>query len=86
MIRQLDAMEAGAALIRIFEQGVASGAISVEDMFDTGHNQRSYLIQSYARDIGNGKTVMMCETEVLIWRKRWRIAANATRRAISPLH
>jgi hypothetical protein len=81
MIRQLDAMEAGAALIRIFEQGVASGAISMEDMFDidTGHNQRS-------RDMGNGKTVMMCETEVLIWRKRWRIAANATRRAISPLH
>jgi hypothetical protein len=53
-------------LIRIFEQGVASGAISMEDMFDTGHNQRSYLIQSYARDMGNGKTVMMREIDVPI--------------------
>jgi methyl-accepting chemotaxis protein len=148
------AMEAGAALTRIFEQGVASGAISVEDMFDTsyveipgtnplqyrtkildwadralppfqeaflardprmvfcvmidrngylpvhnkiyshpqrpgdvafntassrnrrifndpaglaaGRNQRSYLIQSYARDMGNGKTVMMREIDVPI--------------------
>jgi methyl-accepting chemotaxis protein len=148
------AMEAGAALARIFEQGVASGAISIEDMFDTsyveipgtnplqhrtkildwadralppfqeaflardprmvfcvmidrngylpvhnkiyshpqrpgdvafntansrnrrifndpaglaaGRNQRSYLIQSYARDMGNGKTVMMREIDVPI--------------------
>jgi methyl-accepting chemotaxis protein len=148
------AMEAGAALTRIFEQGVASGAISIEDMFDTsyveipgtnplqhrtkildwadralppfqeaflardprmvfcvmidrngylpvhnkiyshpqrpgdvafntansrnrrifndpaglaaGRNQRSYLIQSYARDMGNGKTVMMREIDVPI--------------------
>ncbi|MFL6792991.1 MAG: methyl-accepting chemotaxis protein, partial [Bradyrhizobium sp.] len=146
------AMEAGAALTRIFEQGVASGAISMEDMFDTnyvdipgtnplqhrtrildwadrtlpafqeaflakdprmvfcvmidrngylpvhnniyshpqrpgdvayntansrnrrifndaaglaaGRNQRSYLIQSYARDMGNGKMVMMREIDV----------------------
>jgi methyl-accepting chemotaxis protein len=148
------AMEAGAALTRIFEKGVASGAISMEDMFDTdyveisgtnpvqhrtkilgwadhalpafqeaflakdprlvfcvmidrngylpvhnkiyshsqrpgdvafntansrnrrifndpaglaaGRNQRSYLIQSYARDMGNGKTVMMREIDVPI--------------------
>src|SRR5207342_131972 len=141
------AMEAGAALKKIFENGVDSGAISIEDMFDTnyveiagsnpvqyrskildwadralppfqeaflakdprmvfcvmidrngylpvhnkiyshpqrpgdvawntansrnrricndpaglaaGRNRRSYLIQSYARDMGNGKTVMM---------------------------
>src|SRR5882672_743791 len=141
------AMEAGAALTKIFENGVASGAISIEDMFDTdyveiagsnpvqhrtkildwadralpplleiflardsrmafcamidtngylpvhnkiyshpqkpgdvafntansrnrrifndpaglaaGRNQRAYLIQSYARDMGNGNTVMM---------------------------
>jgi methyl-accepting chemotaxis protein len=146
------AMEAGRALTRIFEEAVASGAISIEDMFDTnyveipgsnplqhrtrilnwadralppfqeaflvkdqrmvfcamidrngylpvhnkiyshpqrpgdvawntahsrnrrifndaaglaaGQNQRSYLIQSYARDMGNGKTVMMREIDV----------------------
>jgi methyl-accepting chemotaxis protein len=146
------AMEAGAALTRIFEGAVASGAISIEDMFDTdyveiqgtnpvqhrtrildwadralppfqeaflakdprmvfcvmidrngylpvhnkiyshpqrpgdvgwntansrnrrifndpaglaaGRNQRTYLIQSYARDMGNGKTVMMREIDV----------------------
>ncbi|MBR1147853.1 methyl-accepting chemotaxis protein [Bradyrhizobium sp. AUGA SZCCT0431] len=148
------AMEAGAALTRIFEQGVASGAISMEDMFDTnyveisgsnpmqyrtkildwadralppfqeaflardkrmafcamidtngylpvhnkiyshpqrpgdvtwntansrnrrifndpaglaaGRNQRAYLVQSYARDMGNGNTVMMREIDVPI--------------------
>ncbi len=148
------AMEAGVALNKIFEQGVASGSISIEDMFDTdyveiagsnplqhrtrildwadralpplleaflakdprmafcavadrngylpvhnniyshpqrpgdvafntansrnrrifndtaglaaGQNQRSYLIQSYARDMGNGKTVMMREIDIPI--------------------
>jgi methyl-accepting chemotaxis protein len=148
------AMEAGAALTKIFENGVASGAISIEDMFDTdyveiagsnpvqyrtkildwadralppfqeaflakdkrmafcamidtngylpvhnkiyshpqrpgdvawntansrnrrifndpaglaaGRNQRAYLIQSYARDMGNGNTVMMREIDVPI--------------------
>jgi methyl-accepting chemotaxis protein len=30
------------------------------------HNQRSYLIQSYARDMGNGNTVMMREIDVPI--------------------
>jgi methyl-accepting chemotaxis protein len=148
------AMEAGAALTKIFENGVASGAISIEDMFDTdyveiagsnpvqhrtkildwadralppfqeaflardprmafcvmidrngylpvhnkiyshpqrpgdvtwntansrnrrifndtaglaaGRNLRAYLIQSYARDMGNGKTVMMREIDVPI--------------------
>jgi methyl-accepting chemotaxis protein len=146
------AMEAGTALTRIFEGAVASGAISIDDMFDThyveipgtnpvqhrtrildwadralppfqeaflakdprmvfcamidrngylpvhnkiyshpqrpgdvvwntansrtrrifndaaglaaGRNQRAYLIQSYARDMGNGKTVMMREIDV----------------------
>ena len=29
-----------------------------------GRNRRSYLIQSYARDMGNGKTVMMREIDV----------------------
>jgi methyl-accepting chemotaxis protein len=146
------AMEAAAALTNIFENGVASGAISVEDMFDTnyveiagsnpvqyrtrildwadralppfqeaflardprmafcamidrngylpvhnkiysnpqrpgdvtwntansrnrrifndpaglaaGRNERAYLIQSYARDMGHGKTVMMREIDV----------------------
>ena len=28
-------MEAGVALTKIFENGIASGAISIEDMFDT---------------------------------------------------
>ncbi len=148
------AMEAGTALTRMFEDAVARGAISIEDMFDTdyveiqgtnplqhrtrildwadrtlpafqeaflardprmvfcvmidrngylpvhnkiyshpqrpgdvawntahsrnrrifndpaglaaGRNQRSYLIQSYARDMGNGKTVMMREIDVPI--------------------
>jgi methyl-accepting chemotaxis protein len=148
------AMEAGAALTRIFEDAVASGAISVDDMFDenyvdipgtnplqhrarilgwadralppfqeaflakdsrmvfcvmidrngylpvhnkiyshpqregdvawntansrnrrifndpaglaAGRNLRSYLIQSYARDMGNGQTVMMREIDVPI--------------------
>jgi methyl-accepting chemotaxis protein len=148
------AMEAGTALTRIFENGVASGAISIDDMFDSdyveiagsnplqhrtrildwadralppfqeaflakdprmafaamidrngylpvhnkiyshpqrpgdvawntansrnrrifndaaglaaGRNLRSYLIQSYARDMGNGKTVMMREIDVPI--------------------
>jgi len=146
------AIEAGAALTKIFENGVKSGAISIEDMFDTnyveiagsnpvqyrtrildwadralppfqeaflakdprmafcvmidrngylpvhnkiyshpqrpgdvtwntansrnrrifndpaglaaGRNLRAYLIQSYARDMGNGKTVMMREIDV----------------------
>jgi methyl-accepting chemotaxis protein len=146
------AMEAGAALTGIFEQAVASGAISIDDMFDenyveiagtqplqhrtrilswadralppfqeaflardprmvfcvmidrngylpvhnkiyshpqrpgdvawntancrnrrifndaaglaAGRNLRSYLIQSYARDMGNGKTIMMREIDV----------------------
>ena len=146
------AMEAGTALTKIFENGVASGAISIEDMFDTnyveipgsnpvqyrtkildwadralppfqeaflardprmafcvmidrngylpvhnkiyshpqrpgdvawntansrnrrifndtaglaaGRNQRAYLVQSYARDMGNGKMVMMREIDV----------------------
>ena len=148
------AMEAGAALTRIFENGIDSGAISIEDMFDTdyveiagsnpvqyrtkildwadralppfqdaflakdnrmafcamidangylpvhnkiyshpqrpgdvtwntansrnrrifndpaglaaGRNQRAYLVQSYARDMGNGNTVMMREIDVPI--------------------
>jgi methyl-accepting chemotaxis protein len=148
------AMEAGLALTGIFENAVASGAISIDDMFDTnyveipgsnplqhrskildwadralppfqevflardprmvfcvmidrngylpvhnkvyshpqrpgdvaynttnsrnrrifndaaglaaGRNTRSYLIQSYARDMGNGKTVMMREIDVPI--------------------
>jgi methyl-accepting chemotaxis protein len=148
------AMEAGTALTKIFEDAVASGAISIDDMFDTdyveiqgsnplqhrtrilnwadralspfqeaflardprmvfcvmidrngylpvhnkiyshpqrpgdvawntansrnrrifsdpaglaaGRNLRSYLIQSYARDMGNGKTIMMREIDVPI--------------------
>jgi methyl-accepting chemotaxis protein len=148
------AMEAGTALTKIFEDGVASGAIPIEDMFDedyveisgtnplqhrtrilgwadralppfqeafltkdprmvfcvmidrngylpvhnkiyshpqrpgdvawntansrnrrifndpaglaAGRNLRSYLIQSYARDMGNGNTVMMREIDVPI--------------------
>src|SRR3954447_13758627 len=146
------AMEAGAALTQIFENAIASGAISMEDMFDSdyvaipgtdpvqhrtrilgwaeralpdfqeaflakdprmvfcamidrngylpvhnriyshpqrpgdvawntansrnrrifndkaglaaGQNTRSYLIQSYARDMGNGQTIMMREIDV----------------------
>jgi len=148
------ALEAGAALTKIFEDAARSGAISIDDMFDTdyveipgsnpvqhrtkilawadralppfqeaflardsrmafaamidrngylpvhnkiyshpqragdvawntansrnrrifndpaglaaGRNTRSYLIQSYARDMGNGKTVMMREIDVPI--------------------
>jgi methyl-accepting chemotaxis protein len=148
------AMEAGVALTKIFENGVAGGAISIEDMFDTnyveipgtnpvqhrskildwadralpafqeaflakdprmtfcavidrngylpvhnkiyshpqrpgdvtwntansrnrrifndaaglaaGRNQRAYLVQSYARDMGNGKAIMMREIDVPI--------------------
>ncbi|WP_213742708.1 methyl-accepting chemotaxis protein [Bradyrhizobium sp. dw_411] len=148
------AMQAGTALTRIFEDAVTSGAISIDDMFDTdyieipgtnpvqhrtrilgwadralpafqeaflakdprmafcvmidrngylpvhnkiyshpqrpgdvawntansrnrrifndaaglaaGRNLRTYLIQSYARDMGNGKTVMMREIDVPI--------------------
>jgi len=148
------AMEAGVALTKIFENGIASGAISIEDMFDTdyveipgsnpvqyrtkvldwaeralppfqeaflatdkrmafcamidqngylpvhnkiyshpqrpgdvtwntansrnrrifndpaglaaGRNQRAYLVQSYARDMGNGNLVMMREIDVPI--------------------
>jgi methyl-accepting chemotaxis protein len=148
------AMEAGVELTKIFENGVASGAISIEDMFDTnyveipgsnpvqyrtkvldwadralpplleaflakdsrmafcamidqngylpvhnkiyshpqrpgdvawntansrnrrifndaaglaaGRNLRAYLVQSYARDMGNGKMVMMREIDVPI--------------------
>ena len=29
-----------------------------------GRNQRTYLVQSYARDMGNGKMVMMREIDV----------------------
>jgi methyl-accepting chemotaxis protein len=31
-----------------------------------GGNPRAYLIQSYARDMGNGKTIMMREMDVPI--------------------
>ena len=31
-----------------------------------GQNQRAYLVQSYARDMGNGNTVMMREIDVPI--------------------
>jgi len=31
-----------------------------------GHNQRAYLVQSYARDMGGGNTVMMREIDVPI--------------------
>ena len=31
-----------------------------------GRNQRAYLIQTYARDMGNGNTVMMREIDVPI--------------------
>src|ERR1700754_343455 len=128
------AMEAGRELTKIFENSVASGAISIEDLFDTnyveisgsnpvqyrtkfldwadralpplleaflardktmsphpqnrgdvpfntansrnrrifndaaglaaGQNTRAYLIQTYARDMGNGNTVMMREIDV----------------------
>lgn len=146
------ALEAGAALTKIFESGIASGAITMEDMFDenyveiagtnpvqyrtrmldwadralppfqeaflardkrmafaamidrngylpvhnkiyshpqrpgdvafntansrnrrifndpaglaAGRNQRAYLVQTYARDMGNGNTVMMREIDV----------------------
>ncbi len=117
------AMEAGVALTKIFENGVASGAISIEDMFDTDYveipgtnpvqhrtkvldwadralpafqeaflakdprtafcatiDRNGYLpvhnkmyshpqrpgVQSYARDMGNGKTIMMREIDVPI--------------------
>jgi methyl-accepting chemotaxis protein len=148
------AMEAGTALTKVFESGLASGAITIDDMFDTdyveisgtnpaqyrtrmldwadralpalleaflakdkrlafcatvdrngylpvhnkiyshpqrpgdvayntancrnrrifndpaglaaAHNQRAYLVQSYARDMGNGTTVMMREIDVPI--------------------
>ncbi len=148
------AMEAGAALTRMFEDAIATGAVAIDDMFDTdyveipgtnpqqhrtrildwadralppfqeaflakdprmvfcvmidrngylpvhnkiysypqrpgdvawntansrnrrifndpaglaaGRNQRAYLIQSYARDMGNGNTVMMREIDVPI--------------------
>ena len=148
------AMEAGNALSRLFENGLASGAITIADMFDTdyvaipdtnpvqyrtkmldwadralpalleaflakdtrlafcatvdrngylpvhnkiysqpqrlgdvgyntancrnrrifndpaglaaAHNERAYLVQSYARDMGNGSTVMMREIDVPI--------------------
>jgi methyl-accepting chemotaxis protein len=148
------AMQAGDALTKIFEQAVASGAISIDELFDTnyieipgsnpvqyrtkfldwadrvlpvfqetflakdsrmafcaavdrngylpvhnkiyshpqrlsdvawntansrnrrifndpaglaaGHNQRAYLVQSYARDMGGGNTVMMREIDVPI--------------------
>ncbi|WP_338692112.1 methyl-accepting chemotaxis protein [Bradyrhizobium sp. 26S5] len=148
------AMEAGSALTKVFESGLASGAITIDDMFDTeyveisgtnpvqyrtrmldwadralpalleaflakdkrlafcatvdrngylpvhnkiyshpqrpgdvayntancrnrrifndpaglaaAHNQRAYLVQSYARDMGNGTTVMMREIDVPI--------------------
>jgi methyl-accepting chemotaxis protein len=35
-------------------------------MSRAGQNTRSYLIQSYARDMGNGKTIMMREIDVPI--------------------
>ena len=43
-----------------------------------GRNLRSYLIQSYARDMGNGKTVMMREIDVPI-RVNGRTGADSER-------
>ena len=54
-----------------------------------GRNQRAYLIQSYARDMGNGKTIMMREIDVPIrvkgrhwggFRTAYKLYASAQRR------
>lgn len=52
------AMEAGAALTKIFEQGVASGAISIEDMFDTNYVEIS------------GSNPVQYRTKILDWADR----------------
>ena len=52
------AMEAGAALTKIFEQGVASGAISMEDMFDTNYVEIS------------GSNPVQYRTKILDWADR----------------
>ena len=49
------AMEAGVALTKIFEQGVASGAISIEDMFDTNYVEIS------------GSNPVQYRTKILDW-------------------
>lgn len=52
------AMEAGVALTKIFEQGVASGAISIEDMFDTDYVEIS------------GSNPVQYRTKILDWADR----------------
>jgi methyl-accepting chemotaxis protein len=52
------AMEAGVALTKIFEQGVASGAISMEDMFDTDYVEIS------------GSNPVQYRTKILDWADR----------------
>ena len=52
------AMEAGAALTKIFENGVASGAISIDDMFDTNYVEIS------------GSNPLQHRTKILDWADR----------------
>jgi methyl-accepting chemotaxis protein len=52
------AMEAGVALTKIFEQGVVSGAISIEDMFDTNYVEIS------------GSNPVQYRTKILDWADR----------------
>ena len=52
------AMEAGAALNKIFENGVSSGAISIEDMFDTDYVEIS------------GTNPLQYRTRILDWADR----------------
>ena len=46
-----------------------------------GRNERAYLVQTYARDMGNGKTVMMREIDVPVRVKgrHWAVSAPAYR-------
>jgi methyl-accepting chemotaxis protein len=86
-ILELLELELG-AMIRPFERAAHSVAGSAEATAATlstirqrtdaltgrtSAAQRSYLIQSYARDMGNGKTVMMREIDVPIrvQRRHW---------------
>ena len=64
--RVADELPPETAEIQPHPHGVELGVLMQMFRDTTARNLRSYLVQSYARDMGNGNTVMMREIDVPI--------------------
>ena len=58
--------DANPAIAPIADQVLGADSLNDPAGLAAGRNIRSYLIQSYARDMGNGQTIMMREIDVPI--------------------